>query len=384
MITKIILLILLFALIDVLIVLRILNSIKKHYAWFPILKGTNYFILDKHSDAIDFLIARLRKHHGNIDTLWLLGNLYREKGWTDQSIKCHQEILNRKNLSAELKKETILSLALDYHRAGMLERASSAFQELIELGTNFPEAMSAYEKLLEELKDWQKAIDIQKIIVKQDNSPRQLTTLSFLHNELGEELMLNKKSLEAIAQFRKSLFADKKTFYAYINMGKAFLQLNDDEKAAAIWEQLLEENSPYAYLVFNDLLNLYEQMGIEHKKQVLLDRIKSQFWKNWKALEFLVQISVKESHYDDAIHYLIQALEINPYLPSLQYHLINFLKSPEIPSSLKTQLSLYMESIKDKFIGNDPHICIACQYTSGEYQKRCPHCHQWDTLISRS
>lgn len=265
----------------------------------------------------------------------------------------------------------------------MLQRASSTFQELIQLDNDYPEAYSAYEKLLEELKDWQKAIEMQKIVVQQDNSPRQYATLSFLHNELGEELMSNKRFIEAIAQFRESLFADKQTFYAYINMGKAYSQINEFEQAIFVWEQLLEENSSYAYLVFNDLFHLYEQLGLEYKKQALIEKIKNQFWKNWKALEFLVNISIKESRYGEAIHYLTQALEINPYLPALQYHLINFFRSQDVPLSIKAQLSNYFESIKDKFIGNDPHICIICQYTSGEYLKRCPHCQQWNTLISR-
>lgn len=374
---------LLIALIIILLWIIIANAHKDHFAWFPVLKATNYFIHGKHSDAIDFLITRLKRHHGNIDTLWLLGNLYREKGWTDRAIKCHQELLNHKNLSDDIKRETLLSLALDYHRAGMLQRASSTFQELIQLDNGFPEAYAAYEKLLEELRDWQKAIEVQKNIVQQDNSPRQLTTLSFLHNELGEELMSSKRYLDAIAQFRESIFADKQTFYAYINMGKAYYQLNELEQTITVWEQLLEENSSYAYLVFNDLFHLYEQLGLTYKKQALIEKIKSHFWKNWKALEFLVDISAKEAHYDEAIHYLMQALEINPYLPTLQYHLVNFFRSPEIPAAIKDQLSNYFESIKDKFIGSDPHVCIICQYISDEYLKRCPHCQQWNTLISR-
>lgn len=284
MITVIVISLILIALIIVLLWMIMANAHKDYYAWFPILKATNFFIHGKYSEAIDFLIARLKKHHGNIDTSWLLGNLYREKGWTDQAIKCHQELLNHKNLSDELKKETLLSIALDYHRAGMLQRASSTFQQLIQLDNNHPDAYSAYEKLLEELKDWQKAIEMQQIIVQQDNSPRQYTTLSFLHNELGEELMSNKRYQEAIAQFRESIFADKQTFYAYINMGKAYNQLNEFEQAITVWEQLLEENSSYAYLVFNDLFHLYEQLGLGYKKQALIEKIKNQFWKKLESI----------------------------------------------------------------------------------------------------
>jgi lipopolysaccharide biosynthesis regulator YciM len=29
----------------------------------------------------------------------------------------------------------------------------------------------------------------------------------------------------------------------------------------------------------------------------------------------------------------------------------------------------------------DPHICTACRYRADDMLWRCPHCHEWNTLV---
>jgi lipopolysaccharide biosynthesis regulator YciM len=354
---------------------------KQQDYWFPIVKGINLFLSDRKTDATDYLMNNLKKHPSNYCTLLLLGNLYREKGRVDKAIQIHIKLIENKNIPNEIKKEAMLSLGLDYHKAGLMERALSTFHELLNLDPKNIEAISNLHKLYEELKDLPKAIETQKIIVEHDASIRQSITLSFLHNEYGEELLKNNKYNEAIAHFREALFADKKNFYAYINMGKTYLYLNDYNQTIKIWEQLFEEAIPQVYLILPDLFELCEKLNLQHKIQFFIDKIKSQYSKNAKVLEFLINYLNSKGKYEEASEYLMQALELNSYSPIFHWHLIKFLQSEKINPSIKTNLINYFESVKNKFSKFEPHICQLCNYKSDEYLKRCPHCHEWNTLI---
>lgn len=361
----------------------VVKYIKQQDYWFPIVKAINLFIANKNSEAVDFLLDKLKKHPANYSTLLLLGNLHREKGRVDQAIQLHIKLIENKNAPNDIKKEAMFSLALDYHKAGLMERALSTFQDLLNEDPKNINAIINLHKLYEELKDLPKAIETQKTIVLREPSIRQSITLSFLYNEYGEQLLSNKKYNEAISQFREALFIDKKNFYAYINMGKAYLHLKEDEHALKIWEQLLDEALPQAYLILPDLFALAEKLNHQHKINQFLDKIKSLYRKNSKALEFLINYYIAKENHQEASDLIIQAVELNPYSPISHWHIWNFMHNEKIDPSIKENLFNCVNSIKNKFLNYDPHICQLCNYKSDEYLKRCPHCHEWNTFIPR-
>lgn len=361
----------------------VVKLIKQQDYWFPIVQAINLFICNKNSEAIDFLLDKLKKHPANYSTLLLLGNLHREKGRVDQAIQLHLKLIENKNAPNDIKKEAMFSLALDYHKGGLMERALSTFQDLLNEDPKNINAIINLHKLYEELKDLPKAIETQKIIVSRESLIRQSITLSFLYNEYGEELLSNKKYNEAITQFREALFIDKKNFCAYINMGKAYLCLKEDEQALKIWEQLIEEALPQAYFILPDLFTLAEKLNHKHKINHYLDKIKSIYRKNSKILEYLINYYISKENYQEASNLIIQAIELNSYSPIFHWHIWNFIHNEKIDPSIKETLFNYVNSIKHKFLNYDPHICQLCNYKSDEYLKRCPHCHEWNTFIPR-
>lgn len=370
----------LIVLISIFVYLKVIGSLKFQYTWFPLLKAINLYI-NNMPEAREFLISILEKQKNNPYALWLLGNIYREKGWIDQAIQYHQKLLSEKKTPLDLQYEILFSMGNNYYKAGMLERALFYYQELISKNKNYLQAYYQIEEIYEELKDWQKAIEIQEIIVSKAPSERNFTTLAFLHNELGEELMNINKYLESIKEFRQALLINKKIFLAYVNMGKAYYFLKEYEQAMVIWEELIEQMPANSHFVFNDLMNLYNELGLDYKKQALIDKIKMQFQKNWRAQEFLFNHYFNNSEPKLALEHLLNALEIKPDSITLQKALWNFIAKNTGVLAEDKKLISFIDSLDKQSLNEAFYTCHLCGYKSQDYLKKCPHCHEWNSFI---
>src|SRR5690606_15938028 len=82
--------------------------------------------VDKFIEALEVTGETLKIHLA-------LGNMMRRKGEAAKAIRIHQNVLDRRGLTSKQHHEAQLELARDYVSAGLLDRAESLFQELIQL-----------------------------------------------------------------------------------------------------------------------------------------------------------------------------------------------------------------------------------------------------------
>src|SRR5690606_23450305 len=94
-----------------------------------------------------------------VETHLALGNLFRRRGEVDRAIRIHQNLIARPTLSRELRAQALLELGGDYLRAGLLDRAESLFEQVIEFGVHIEEALRQLLVIYQQEKEWQKAIE---------------------------------------------------------------------------------------------------------------------------------------------------------------------------------------------------------------------------------
>jgi lipopolysaccharide biosynthesis regulator YciM len=41
----------------------------------------------------------------------------------------------------------------------------------------------------------------------------------------------------------------------------------------------------------------------------------------------------------------------------------------------------YVTTVEESALYFDPHICTVCRYRADDMLWRCPHCHEWSTLV---
>lgn len=88
-----------------------------------------------------------------------LGSLFRKRGDVDRAIRLHEVILARSGLSDAEAAKARLELAEDYLRAGLMDRAESLLQELVDTGRLVEAALEMLLDLYEQGRDWTRAID---------------------------------------------------------------------------------------------------------------------------------------------------------------------------------------------------------------------------------
>ena len=119
-------------------------------------KGLNFLLNEQQDQAIDAFIEAVQNDPDTSELHFALGNLFRRRGEYERAVRVHQHLLSRGDLSLDDRHRAQHGLALDYLKAGLLDRAEEALLKLE--GTRF-EAQSRLALLAnyERSRDWEHA-----------------------------------------------------------------------------------------------------------------------------------------------------------------------------------------------------------------------------------
>ena len=119
-------------------------------------KGLNHLLNEQQDQAIDAFIEAVQNDPDTSELHFALGNLFRRRGEYERAVRVHQHLLARADLSQGDRDRAQHALALDYLKAGLLDRAEAALQQLE--GTAFA-SMShlALLSIYERSRDWGQA-----------------------------------------------------------------------------------------------------------------------------------------------------------------------------------------------------------------------------------
>ncbi len=119
-------------------------------------RGLNFLLNEQQDQAIDAFIEAVQNDPDTSELHFALGNLFRRRGEYERAVRVHQHLLSRGDLSADDRHRAQHALALDYLRAGLLDRAEEALLKLE--GTRFePDARLALLANYERSRDWEHA-----------------------------------------------------------------------------------------------------------------------------------------------------------------------------------------------------------------------------------
>ena len=130
------------------------------------LAGVRYVLSDEPDAAIAELSRAAQLNTGTTETYFALAALMRRKGELAWAIRLGQNMLLKPQLQPDVRRRARLELALDYRRAGMQDRARETFEALVGDGPVQPEALVAFRRLLEESREWSRAVEIQELLLQ--------------------------------------------------------------------------------------------------------------------------------------------------------------------------------------------------------------------------
>ncbi|MDB5843021.1 MAG: Tetratricopeptide domain protein [Polaromonas sp.] len=122
-------------------------------------KGLNFLLNEQQDQAIDAFIEAVQNDPDTSELHFALGNLFRRRGEYERAVRVHEHLMSRGDLTQPERERAQHALALDYLKAGLLDRAEAALRKLE--GTPFEEeARLALLSIYERSRDWVNATEI--------------------------------------------------------------------------------------------------------------------------------------------------------------------------------------------------------------------------------
>lgn len=122
-------------------------------------RGLNHLLNEQQDQAIDAFIEAVQGDPDTAELHFALGNLFRRRGDYDRAVRVHEHLLSRADMGRRDRDRAQHALALDFLKAGLLDRAESALHKLE--GSEFEgEALLALLGISERSRDWPKAQQI--------------------------------------------------------------------------------------------------------------------------------------------------------------------------------------------------------------------------------
>ena len=132
-------------------------------------KGLNFLLNEQQDQAIDAFIEAVQNDPDTSELHFALGNLFRRRGEYERAVRVHEHLLSRGDISATDHQRAQHALALDYLKAGLLDRAEDALLKLE--GTPFEnEARLARLAICERSREWPQAAELSRKLEAADEA----------------------------------------------------------------------------------------------------------------------------------------------------------------------------------------------------------------------
>lgn len=333
------------------------------------LKGFRYILSDEPDQAIAEL-TRAAQDARTMETYFALGALFRRTGEHERAIRLHQNML-LKDLEPRMHQQVQLELALDYQRAGMLERALEAYEGVLREDPRQAFALEHLRELHEDRKDFARAAEAEGRLVEAGAGSK--TVLAHL---LAEAALAEADPELARGFAGRAVELEPRSAHAAMAQGLVDLAQGRAEAAAEalkracaldpelctqVAEPLSKSAGPAPALAFFE----EKLRGGDHAAT----RVAAA-----GRLRHLGRV-------DEALAHLRRAIELDPRYVEARVELGKALLESSMGASARREL----ESLLGALGQQEPGFrCKGCGHGYAEPQFRCSACRAWDAVERRA
>jgi len=354
-------------------------------------KGVNYLLSEEPDKALEVFLNYPDIDEYTAETYQLLGNLFRNRGEVDRALRVHQNLLARPNIKQNQKHKAMFSLGQDFFAAGMLDRAESVFEELLNdnnLSKNIQkrEVCTSLRTIYEQTKEWEKAIETTSCFTKLLNKNRtkekakDQSLIAHYYCELADEALQRGALHEVESYMSKANKADKKSTRLMCLAGDIAFHQKNYQKALDKYLAAIKQDSRLLSKLFDKLEDAAkESTGINALQDSLLKLYAKH--KNTTIFEYILTLAVKNHNSLAELNSLLSS-ELSSRKISVKsiYNASEYLKAQLSDISSRDGLILVNKSLANYLQDTPPFRCMHCGYKMHDFLWRCPACHHWDTI----
>jgi lipopolysaccharide biosynthesis regulator YciM len=336
--------------------------------------GLNFLLSNESDKAVDLFISMLDVDDETIDTHLSLGSLFRKRGEVDRSIRIHQNLIARPNLTNEQRDIAMMELGKDYLAAGFYDRAEEIFLNLVRQDDHSEEAEDQLIAIYQVTKDWQKAINIIKTLKR-----KRQQSLKYLCAHLYCELADEQQDLELkLKTLNLALKQDSDCGRALLHLAKIYLIQHDLVRGKEMLNRLKEadiELFPEALTIANEL---YPAPSDRQAYRELLREALEQGAGASVAIT-LAQHMIEHGEVADAEKLILDGLYRHPTMKSFQ-HLMKMQLQHAEDGQAKQSLNMLSELVEQQIKFRPSYRCIECGFPSHTLYWHCPSCKSWGSI----
>jgi lipopolysaccharide biosynthesis regulator YciM len=338
------------------------------------LKGLNFLLNEQTDQALEHFLKMVRVEDKTIETHFALGSLFRRRGEVDRAIRIHQNIIARPDLAAEQRDQALFSLAKDYLRAGLLDRAENLFVRLAEGSRYQVEALEQLCRIYEQEREWQSAIESgQKLEVLSGQS--LALQIAHYYCELAEQAVSNKDYTMARTFVKKAQSGRPRTQRGALTRARIARDTGDNKTALKLYHRIIDENTYLITEALPAMVDIYKSEGsteqmdksmrtlLAHSPDIRTDVAYTAIVNDIGGID-VIDECVEE--------YMLNEATLNDFIN---------LQSVNDATNYDRKMALTkVRSALSKLASSIPRYqCKECGFSSQRLLWQCPSCRDWET-----
>jgi lipopolysaccharide biosynthesis regulator YciM len=339
-------------------------------------RGVNYLLNEQPDKAIEVFTRMLEVNTDTVETHLALGSLFRRRGEVERAIRIHQNLIARPTLDRSQRAQALCELAIDYLKAGLLDRAENLFLELAETGAHTEQALRSLMHIYEQEKDWDKALAVGRRLAQ--NSGRQdNVVLAQYCCELAEQAMKDGAPVRARHLVDEAMALDARCARASLLAGRLAAAEGKDRVAIAAWQKIEQQDAVLLDEAIGEIVDAYRRLGDDSGLHAYLHELARRRPGN-RALKLIVQ-AIRERDGDAAGQaFLAGYLRDQPSIPGLKC-LVDLRLVPGAGGE-KGDLALLKTALDHLAAEQQGYQCRQCGFRGHVLDWQCPACHGWVTI----
>jgi lipopolysaccharide biosynthesis regulator YciM len=334
------------------------------------LKGLNFLLNEQTDQALEHFLQMVRVDDKTIETHFALGSLFRRRGEVDRAIRIHQNIIARPDLAAEQRDQALFSLARDYQKAGLLDRAEKLYVRLSQ-GSRFQvESLENLMRIYEQEREWQKSIDAAQQLEVLGGRSLELQ-IAHYYCELAETAASSGDYSSALQFVKHAQTGRPRTLRGALVRAQIAQETGDTATALQLYHQIIDEHT---YLIAEALPEIVAIHRRENRLPDLDKALRSMVRKNPEMSTLVAYTAIVNDI--GGIPAIDECVE--QYLLK-EPTLAEFIDMQSVADGEEQALARTRRAMSKLAKSTPRYQCRECGFSSQRLLWQCPSCRSWET-----
>ncbi|PUE11233.1 lipopolysaccharide assembly protein LapB [Limnohabitans sp. T6-5] len=338
-------------------------------------KGLNYLLNEQQDQAIDAFIEAVQNDPDTSELHFALGNLFRRRGEYDRAVRVHEHLISRGDLNTADRQRAQHGLALDFLKAGLLDRAEEALRKLE--GTSYEgQARLARLAIYERSREWPEAANVARLL-ENSGEANFGVRMSHYQCEQAREAVQQGDSAKALAILSQTLRTTPDAPRPRILLGQLQLAQGQAQAAYDTLAPLFERSDVAAPLAAASLAKAAQ--AAQQTRPAL--KLLSTHYQRQPGMDVLEAITTLQAN-DPAgaataqQHYLDHLQKQPSLMAATRWLTGQSSNAHPLPAPVQKALEQAIRPLAR-------YRCAACGFEAKEHFWHCPGCQAWDSYPPR-